>query len=238
VQTDGTVIPVPLIEIGAGLYRGTVPLPQTGVYRTQVVVENAQGASLGVITGGAVVPPSAEYVQRDGNAALLQALAQQTGGRYDLASERVWDAPATAAQRAQPIVWPLLWLAVLLWPLDIAVRRVVWGRSFVDAVRAHAGSLRRASPANVPSSATTVVDRKRARAAARQTAAPIADTPIDAARQRRSASTQQSKTGVRSEGTSVPSAASSSPTATDLANWRRSRRGVVERPEQDDTVTK
>jgi hypothetical protein len=232
VQTDGTVIVVPLIEIGAGLYRGTVPLPQTGVYRTQVVVEDAQGAPLGVVGGGAVVPPSAEYVQRNGNAALLQTLAQQTGGRYDLPVARVWDAPATAAQRAQPIVWPLLWMAVLLWPLDIAVRRVVWGRAFTDAVRAQAGSLRRTSQANMPSSAAAMVDRKRARAAARQAAAPIADSADDATGQRRTAPAQQRQSGVQSKGTLAPPAASSSPTATDLANWRRARRGIVERPEQ------
>ena len=232
VQTDGTVIDVPLLEIGPGQYRGTVPLPQTGVYRTQVVVEDTQGASLGVVSGGAVVPPSAEYLQRDGNAALLQALAQQTGGRYDLPLERVWDAPATAAQRTQPIVWPLLWLAVLLWPLDIAVRRVVWGRALADAVRAQAGSLRHASQANVPSSAAAVVDRKRARAAARQAAAPSTDPPNAPAPAPRSTSAQQTRSGVQSKGTSASPATSSSPTATDLANWRRARRGVVERPEQ------
>ncbi len=236
VQSDGTVIDVPLWEIGPGQYRGTVPLPQTGVYRTQVVVEDAQGTALGVVSGGAVVPPSAEYLQRDGNAALLQTLAQQTGGRYDVPVARVWDAPTTAAQRTQPIVWPLLWLAVLLWPLDIAVRRVVRGRSFVDAVRTQAGSLRRASQANVPSSTATVVDRKRARAAARQAATPPIDLPNTGAGQRRVTPAQQGQSGAQSKGTSAPSAASSSPMATDLANWRRARRGVVERPEQDGTV--
>ncbi len=116
------------------------------------------------------------------------------------------------------------------------VRRVVWGRSFLDAVRTQARSLRHASQANVPSSTTTVVDRKRARAAARQAATPPIDLPNTGAGQRRVTPAQQGQSGAQSKGTSAPSAASSSPMATDLANWRRARRGVVERPEQDGTV--
>lgn len=234
VQPDGKVIDVPLVEIGPGQYRGTVPLPQTGVYRTQVVVQDANGAPLGVVGGGAVVPPSREYLQRDGNAALLQTLAQQTGGRYDLPVANVWNAPATAAQRSQLIVWPLLWLAVLLWPLDIAVRRVVWGRGFVGAMRTGAQGLHRASQPALRTSASTVVDMKRARAAARKQSAhgvPSANDPIATPQ---SPAVHPTQTGVRSEGTSAPSTTSSSATATDLANWRRARRGMVERPERKD----
>jgi len=234
VQPDGTVIDIPLLEVGPGQYRGTVPLPQTGVYRTQVVVEDANGAPLGVVVGGAVVPPSSEYGQRDGNAALLQTLAQQTGGRYDVQVDRVWDAPVTAAQRSQPIVWPLLWLAVLLWPIDIAVRRVVWGRALVGAVRAQAESLRRVSQPALRTSVSTVADLKRARAAARHGSsqgAPPANAPAGT---QRAVSVQRGQTRVRSDGTSAQQPTSSSATATDLANWRRSRRGVVERPGQKD----
>jgi uncharacterized membrane protein len=234
VQPDGAVIDVPLLEVGPGQYRGTVPLPQTGVYRTQVVVEDANGAPLGVVSGGAVVPPSSEYLQRDGNAALLQTLAQQTGGRYDVPIDQVWAPPATVAQRSQPVVWPLLWLAVLLWPLDIAVRRVVWGRSLVGAVRAQAQSLRRVGQPALRTSASTVADLKRARAAARKEAAqsvPPANVPAPTPK---STAVQGDKTGVRSDGTSARRAASSSATTTDLANWRRARRGVVERPGQKD----
>jgi uncharacterized membrane protein len=232
VQPAGGVIDVSLLEVGPGQYRGTVPLPQTGVYRTQVVVEDTNGAPLGVVSGGAVVPPSSEYLQRDGNAALLQTLAQQTGGRYDVPIDRVWETPTTVAQRSQPIVWPLLWLTVLLWPLDIAVRRVVWGRSLVGAVRAQAASLRRVGQPALRTSASTVVDMKHARALARKEARQNVSSTNDSAPTPRPASVQGGKTGVRSDGTSAPPATSSSTTATDLAHWRRARRGVVERPGQ------
>ncbi|WP_029214936.1 VWA domain-containing protein [Kallotenue papyrolyticum] len=124
IAADGVVSDMPLREVEPGRYHGTAPLPAPGVYRVRVIADDASGRRMGTATSGVVVPPSAEYLQRDGNQALLLALAQRTDGRVDPAPERVWDAPAGAARHARPLTWPLLWLAVLLWPLDIAVRRL------------------------------------------------------------------------------------------------------------------
>ena len=86
---DGSVLEVPLVEVEPGRYRGTTPLPDAGVYRAQVLVDGADDQAQGVVSTGAVVPPSAEYLQRDGNVGLLAAPAQSTGGRVDPASRKV-----------------------------------------------------------------------------------------------------------------------------------------------------
>jgi Ca-activated chloride channel family protein len=120
----GGVEELALSEVEPGRYRGSAELPEAGVYRVQVLIQSAGGQSLGVVSTGAVIPPSAEYLQRDGNLALLNTLAQRTGGRVDVTSERVWESVPGTTRQPQPLNWPLLWLAALLWPIDIAVRRL------------------------------------------------------------------------------------------------------------------
>jgi len=203
VAGDGSVVEVPLHEVAPGRYRGTTGVPEPGVYRTQVLVRGEQGQELGVVSLGAVVPPSAEYLQRDGNLALLSQLSQLTGGRTGVTAAQVWDTPAATPSRAQPIAWPLLWLAVLLWPLDIAVRRLLLPRP-----RAVEAWLRERT-ARRPPQPTAELGRRRARvrAATQAPAAPKAAAP--------------------------PPQAATPPPAPTAYDWRRTRRGVVERPDQD-----
>jgi uncharacterized membrane protein/uncharacterized protein YegL len=202
VGPDGAITEVPLIEVEPGRYRGTTPLPDAGVYRAQVLIGDPSGTELGVVNTGAVVPPSAEYLQRDGNVALLNTIAERTGGRAELPVGRVWDTPPTVARRAQPIVWPLLWLAALLWPLDIAVRRLL-----LPKPRAIEAWLR-SRPQRVRETAPTVVDRGRARARALGRAAKEAAPPP----------------------TQTQAAPPPAPPQSPPRDWRSTRRGVVERP--------
>lgn len=204
VAADGSVQEVPLIEVAPGQYRGTTALPQAGVYRTQVLVRNAAGEDIGVVSTGAVVPPSAEYLQRDGNLALLQSLAQITGGRANLPVAGVWDTPETTPRRPQPLVWPLLWLAVLLWPLDIAVRRLLLPRP-----RAVEAWLRTRSTRVQQPPVDLARQRAQARAAAQaaQKSAPAKPAPVGEPRN------------------NPPS-----PAPTSSFDWRKTRRSVVERP--------
>jgi Mg-chelatase subunit ChlD len=217
VAADGSVQELPLIEIEPGRYRGTTPLPEAGVYRAQVLVRGGDGAALGVVTTGAVVPPSAEYLQRDGNLGLLQALSQQTGGRFDLPVGQVWETPPAATRQSQPITWPLLWLAALLWPLDIAVRRLLLPRPRV--IEAWLRQLR-ASQVRDAAADTLARQRARVRAIQRSAAKPGAEPP----RGSRPAEPQ----GTASRGDSSSSTAPQS--GTSQFDWRKTRRGMVERP--------
>lgn len=233
-QSDGSVIEIPLAEVGPGRYRGTTTLPEAGVYRVQTVVQDSNGSPLGVISTGAVVLPSAEYVQRDGNMALLQALAQQTGGRHAVEVEQVWEAPATVSRRAQPLTWPLLWMAVLLWPIDIAVRRMKVLRPIAAALR-QVDVRRRTVSSTARTSISTAVDLKGARAAARNRARSTDQPSIGTASKVNQPNVEAQRTiDQRSQGTPANQPPSSSATTTELANWRRARRGIVERPGKQD----
>jgi hypothetical protein len=224
---DNTAIDVPLIEREPGLYRGSLPLPAAGVYRVQVTTNNADGDEQIVATTGAVVPASVEYLQREGNSGLLKALADATGGRVGFPSVDAFVRPPTAARTVAPIIWPLLWIAVLLWPIDIAIRRLLLPGIHIPAALRQA---LRPRPAGQPTSSGAALRRAEALLRTRR------PSTLDGG----AAQTTQPTITVR-DGTSLDSAASvKQPTSveTDGAatparpSWRTTRRNVPERPAQ------
>jgi hypothetical protein len=120
-------------QVSPGRYEREVRLPAPGAYRlaiTQTHPDNELNRSADI---GFVLPYPAEFAlpPEGSGTSLLQQLAAATGG----AVLRSGDSPpgSIAAQPApEPVqppteLWPwLLQIALILWPLEIAVRR--WGR--------------------------------------------------------------------------------------------------------------
>ncbi|MBN1136435.1 MAG: VWA domain-containing protein [Anaerolineae bacterium] len=133
---------VALPQVGAGQYEARLALDAPGTYLVRVGVSQGEEV-LGQQTLGLVVPYSPEYAPAaqaasgadagDGGVdrALLEALARLTGGGKlpDPAAAFAHNLPA--ADRAREVWQPLLLLAALLFPLDVAIRRVMLGRSDV-----------------------------------------------------------------------------------------------------------
>jgi uncharacterized membrane protein len=121
IGADGSQTPTTLTEVAPGQYRASVASPPPGTYLVQLG-GSADGRPVVQDVAGLVVPYSPEYRSGQSNPALLAELANLTSGA--LLTE-----PAQAFARG--IGLPLLWLALLLLPLDIAVRRLLlWrGRS-------------------------------------------------------------------------------------------------------------
>ena len=225
---DNTTVDVPLIEREPGLYRGSVPLPAAGVYRVQVTTNNADGDEQIVATTGAVVPASVEYLQREGNPGLLKALADATGGHIDFPSANAFVRPPAAARTVAPIIWPLLWSAVLLWPIDIAIRRLLLPAMHIPVALRQA--LRR-TPTGQPTPSGAALRRAEALLRTRrpttldggaaQTTQPTITardgTSLDSA-----ASVKQQPTSAETDGAAAPTRPS----------WRTTRRNVPERPAQ------
>jgi hypothetical protein len=209
-------------------------LPNAGVYRVQVVTTGADGTQKLVATTGAVVPPSSEYLQPEGNPGLLKAIADMTGGKTDFPAESAFVRPATASHGVAPITWPLLWLAVLLWPLDIAARRLLpygsWGR-IPSAIR-HLIPIR-AAPAGTGGSqgqahrrAEVLLRARRGQemAAAPPEAVPGTGTAISTSKEGQGTQQVGSVSGSGSASAQPEKAPSSRP------GWRDMRRSIPERP--------
>ena len=122
-------------QSGAGQYQADVPASQPGTYLVRLGVNNGD-QSLGQVTLGLVVPYSPEYKSNGVNQGLLEQLSLLTGG-----SELLEPAAAfvrdnlPSSSNAQSIWWHLLLFAALLFPIDVAIRRLVISRRDLSLAR-------------------------------------------------------------------------------------------------------
>jgi Mg-chelatase subunit ChlD/uncharacterized membrane protein len=126
VEPDLQVRELPLQQTGAGKYQASPEASKPGTYLIRLGV-NQNDQSLGQLTMGLVVPYSPEYKTSGVDRGLLSELASITGGSELLPDQSVFvhNIPSTATARE---IWqPLLLLTALLFPLDVAIRRLMLG---------------------------------------------------------------------------------------------------------------
>jgi uncharacterized membrane protein len=132
-----------LAQVAPGVYEAPLGEIDAGAYVVRVSQTRAGSTPLGR-TLGLVAPTPAEYRLLGTNDAFLATLRSATGGLAIEAPAEPWrhDLETTDAYTD---LWPwLLILALLLWPLDIALRRVSIGRrELAGARRWVAGGWRR-----------------------------------------------------------------------------------------------
>jgi hypothetical protein len=172
-----------LSQIAPGEYRASITSPIQGTYLVQIAGAK-DGQVVAQQTAGMVVPYSPEYRQGQSNPGLLDALARATGGAHLTQPAEAFVHTLNAVSRAQEIALPLLLLALLLLPLDIAVRRLMLRREdFVAASGWLRGALGRPVPA--PAASAPHIDelrRAKTRVAQRLDRSPPPAPPIDASR--------------------------------------------------------
>jgi len=185
VGPDLTTSEVQLVQIAPGVYE--VPLGEIdpGAYAIRVTQTRPGSTPLGR-TVGLVAPTPAEYRQLGTNEPFLNAVRTTTGGAEVATPADPWIHDLRTTSRSTDL-WPLLLvLALLLWPLDIALRRVSIGRRELAAARAWVRGLprrRRATAARTATGEGLLATRARAtsaatRAALRQPAeVPTVDPP-------------------------------------------------------------
>ena len=130
---DLTSRAIGLAQVAPGVYEAPLGEIDAGAYVVRVSQTRPGTTPLGR-TLGLVAPTPAEYRLLGSNDALLATLRSATGGRAIDLPAQPWTHDLEATD-AYTDLWPLLLiLALLLWPLDIALRRVSIGRrEFADA---------------------------------------------------------------------------------------------------------
>ena len=133
---------VDLSQVAPGVYETPVASLQSGAYAVRVTQIKPGEQPLGR-TLGLVAPTAAEYRLLGANEPLLAAIRAATGGK-DLATPAAAWIHDLRSTSSYTDMWPwLLVLALLLWPLDIALRRVSVGRrEFADGRRWLADTIR------------------------------------------------------------------------------------------------
>jgi uncharacterized membrane protein len=123
---DLETIEAKLAQVGAGRYEARVDLEQPGAYLVRLAASE-EGEALGQSTLGLVVPYSPEYRAGGTDPALLNQLARLTGGGQLLEPAAAFIHNLPSADRAREFWAPLLLIVALLFPLDVALRRVMLG---------------------------------------------------------------------------------------------------------------
>lgn len=135
---DGRARPTRLEQAAPGRYEGQVDVAEEGTYLVRLV-GSTDGRTVGTQTFGVVVPYSAEYARAfEGSTdSRLFEIAERTGGRVlsDPAAVFADVPPVTAAHPVWP--WCLL-LAALLFPADVAARKLRVRRSDLAEIAARA----------------------------------------------------------------------------------------------------
>jgi hypothetical protein len=120
---DGTARRIPLRQTAPGHYAEDVALPADGPYAIEV--RQRKDDQRRQASTGYVQRPSSEYLPAQGGAELLAQISAATGGRALASLEEIGVTNVEQQRETGLWVWLLL-AAVLLWPLEIAVRRLVW----------------------------------------------------------------------------------------------------------------
>ncbi len=125
--SDDTRVDVNLSQVAPGVYEAPLGSLQSGAYLVRVTQTKPAQGPLGR-TLGLVAPTAAEYRLMGANEQLLGAIRSATGGTALATPAAAWVHDLRSTSRSTEL-WPwLLVLALLLWPLDIALRRVALGR--------------------------------------------------------------------------------------------------------------
>jgi hypothetical protein len=118
---------VELVQIAPGVYEAPLGEIDSGAYGVRVTQTRPGSTPLGR-TMGLVAATAAEYRLLGTNEPFLTALRTATGGSEVVTPLDPWVHDLRLTARSTDL-WPLLLvLALLLWPLDIALRRVSVGR--------------------------------------------------------------------------------------------------------------
>ncbi len=118
----------PLRQVAPGRYEARWPVPPLGAHRLQVTLRGEGGEVMGRGEASFVRPYPEEYRRLDPDLEALQALAAAGGGVVDPEPARLLDPEGQRVLRRQAHWRPLLWLALLLFLLDLLLRRVRLGR--------------------------------------------------------------------------------------------------------------
>jgi hypothetical protein len=149
VGPDLTSTTISLPQVAPGVYETTLGEVDPGAYAIRLTQTKPGSSALGR-TVGLVAPTAAEYRSLGPNLPLLAAIRAATGGVVADDPLTVWRHDLATTSSFTDL-WPiLLILAMLLWPLDIALRRVSVGRRELALagawVRALPSRRRRAAP--------------------------------------------------------------------------------------------
>lgn len=124
VDAQGNEEVLQLLPAGGGMYTSHLDQVGQGVYLLSAT-RTRDGAVVSQAVGGFAVPYPPEFqIWRYSGRALLESLAANSGGRVLSEPQEVFAAPTPPPRKMTDITWWLVLAAIVIWPVDIAMRRL------------------------------------------------------------------------------------------------------------------
>jgi len=112
-----------LVAVGPGRWQGRIGGTTVGTYLLHGALKT-NGQVKAQADRAVSVPYSPEYLQQGRDDGLLREVARDGSGLVLAKAALAWGQKPLPVPISSEIFWPLLLLAALLWPLDVAARRV------------------------------------------------------------------------------------------------------------------
>jgi hypothetical protein len=121
---DGSSEELRLDRVSDFEFATTVPARQGGTYAVGVSVVGAGGETV-VLSALATRSFAAEYLPGDANGELMASISAGTGGRGEITAAQAFDEEGLEEGVIERYFrWWFLLAAALLWPIDVALRRL------------------------------------------------------------------------------------------------------------------
>lgn len=131
---DGKKTTLTLVPVSPGVYEAPLPQGDPGAYAVTVEYR-VGGETAATLEGGAVVSYSREYDLRLQPGDALERLAAQTGGRIVTDPQALFSIVSAPARARKDLTAALCALALFLFILDVAQRRLNWERLLARPAR-------------------------------------------------------------------------------------------------------
>jgi len=121
---DGTSEEVRLERTSDFEFAGVASARQGGAYAVGVGIENAEGETV-IMSAIASRSFAAEYLPGEADPDLMRSVSLTTGGRGEIGASDAFESESLAeGSSAVSLRWWFLLFAALLWPIDVALRRL------------------------------------------------------------------------------------------------------------------
>jgi Mg-chelatase subunit ChlD len=125
---DGTSAEVRLDRVSDFEFGAVVPARQGGTYAVGISVADADGETA-VLSTLATRSFAAEFLPGEPDSGLMASISASTGGRGEIAAEAAFDPEGLDSGLTEKhFRWWFLLAAALLWPVDVALRRLRFAR--------------------------------------------------------------------------------------------------------------
>lgn len=122
---DGEVEVLPLAQTGESTFGGSMPAADPGAYWVAVSLERRDGTGV-VASAGAVSGYAEEFAFREPDTAALARVSESTGGRMDPDPASAFDEAPVRGEALLPMATWLVLVALALFLVDVALRRLVF----------------------------------------------------------------------------------------------------------------